>query len=200
VERIVELRIVYAGPPGSGKTTNLEFIRSVVSGPDLSDIVKQCVSSIGKSPVDFLFFEIERKGAGRLGFRIYSLPQFEDHPFLWKMILEGCHGIIVVIDSQLEKLEENQTCLSKIINFLSTTRATRSRYPVFFQYNKRDLPGALLARDLDDKLGLYAERSTKASAVRGKGVLVTLMEMSERLLEDTDAAVDRKEKVEEGLV
>ena len=116
------------------------------------------------------------------------------------MILEGCHGIVVVIDSQLEKVEDNQTCIRKIIDHLSAPKSHSTPHPIFFQYNKRDLPGALLQEDLDDKLGPCAERSMLASAIRGEGVLATLMEMSRRILEYRNASAARLEKLEEGLV
>ncbi len=178
----MELRLAYGGPRGSGKTTNLVGIQNAISGADLSDYVSMSISSIGKSPIDFLYFELEQKGLEKYTFRIVTLPHYDDYFHLWKMILSDCHGVVVVFDSRAEKMEENLAYLRMVIDSLSSMNITPEDFPIFFQYNKTDLPDALPGQELEERLNLFGRWSHHATALNGEGILRTFMAIAHSLL------------------
>lgn len=184
----MELRLAYGGPRGSGKTTNLRFIETAISHGDLSSVVRTSVSSIGKSPIDFLSFELESSVSEKVCFRITGLPPPDDYRYLWKMILNDCDGIVMVLDSQLESLEENRSSLCSLLDVLSAWRRDVELMPVVLQFNKSDLPGALPAEVLDRRINTIRKESLVASAVQGEGVLETFMTISNLLLKSSSIA------------
>ncbi|MFQ6103498.1 MAG: ADP-ribosylation factor-like protein [Candidatus Glassbacteria bacterium] len=196
----MELRIAYGGPRGSGKTANLYYLQSAISGGDLAAYVTTSISSVGKAPIDFLYFDIERKDGDRLHFRITALPQMEDYLHLWKMILRDCHGIVIVIDSQMERMEENQSCLRKITDILSSWKIAPEEFPILLQYNKCDLPYALSGEELAKRLNLFGRSGVEASAARGTGVLNTFMKISKLVLMKKQMEKNSHGKLEGGLV
>lgn len=186
--------LAYGGPRGSGKTTNLDVIRQAICRGELSSLVSTSISSIGKAPIDFLYFEVERRGREKLGFRIMTLPQIEDYFHLWKMILKTCHGLVIVVDSQMERMEENQSCMRRIIDSLNLWGTPAHEFPFILQYNKTDLPGALPREVLDEKLNLFGKVSFASSATHREGILRTFMAISQELLPSREMADNSVER------
>jgi GTPase SAR1 family protein len=178
----VEFRLAYCGPRGSGKTTNLRFIETAISHGDLTSIIRTCTSSIGKAPIDFLSFTLESRDAEPIDFRITSLPQFEDYRHLWKMILHDSHGVVVVLDSRLESVEENRSSLWSLMDAITSWKRKVESVPVVLQFNKSDLPGALPLDVLDRRVNFLRKDSLRASAIQGDGVLETFMTVSNLLI------------------
>lgn len=192
--RPLELRLAYTGPRGSGKTTNLDIIRQAIDRLELASVTGTSISSIGKAPIDFLYFEAQRGTRTRLGFRLSTLPQIEDYFHLWKMMLKSCHGLVIVLDSQMEKIEENQSCIGRVMDYLSLWDLPLHEFPCVLQYNKSDLPGALPRELLDEKLNPFGKVSFPACARNREGVLLTFMAIVEELLPSMESASSHRER------
>ncbi len=184
----MEFRLAYCGPRGSGKTTNLRFIETAISHGDLSSIISASVSSIGKSPIDFLSFTLVSGVSEPIHFKLTSLPSVEDYQHLWKMILHDSHGIVMVLDSQLECIEESRASLWTLMDALTAWKRNVESTQVVLQFNKSDLPGALPLEVLDRRVNFFRKDSLRASAIQGEGVLETFMTVSNHLIETGTAA------------
>lgn len=190
-KRPLEIVLSYAGPRGSGKTTSLEVLREAIGRGELVGVVGTSIASIGNAPIDFLYFEVERNGRPKLGFRITTLPQIEDYFHLWKMVLRGSHGIVIVVDSQMEMMDENQSCIRRIVDSLSLWKKPLREFPLLLQYNKSDLPGALPRDVLDEKLNLFGKSSLTSSAVNREGVLPAFISIAQEIMPRTEEAAGR---------
>jgi GTPase SAR1 family protein len=196
--RPLEIVLSYAGPRGSGKTTSLDVLRQAIGRGELAGVVGTSIASIGKAPIDFLYFEVERMGRAKLGFRITSLPQIEDYFHLWKMILRGSHGVVMVADSQMEKMEENQSCMRRIVDSLNLWRKPVQEFPLILQYNKSDLPGALPKEVLDEKLNLFGKTSLTSSAVNREGILPAFISITQEIMPRREESAGRNAGVTGG--
>ena len=193
-------KLAYAGPPGCGKTTNLLALREVIGRQELSGIVSSSVSSIGTAPIDFLGFEVSRPGSRRIVFRITTLPRIEDYRSLWRMVLYDSHGVVVVMDSRIDMIEENRICLRRITESMARREKENVMHalPIVLQYNKSDLPGAVPKELLDRRLNHMGAASIRACAQRGEGVLSTFVEIGRRVMEASGRG-RRKTGTREGL-
>lgn len=194
--RKIQCKIVYYGPAGSGKTTNLEMI----AGP--SEKRKIRVVKNGQS-----FFEMVTIKAGQIKnidvvFNLFAVPGqdfygSDIHADVRKMILKAADGIIFVADSQRLKLDENIFAMSELENFLSDHKIDVRKIPMVIQYNKRDAITALPTAKMDAEVNRLSLPTKEAIATNGEGVFKTLKVCTEIVLQATKQAFEeKKEKVE----
>jgi signal recognition particle receptor subunit beta len=91
-----------------------------------------------------------------------------------KLILKGVDGIILVADSQFERMDANLESIRNLNENLSELNFDIADVPYVLQLNKRDLPGAVPLEQMRSELLLRDEPVYEAVATRGDGVLDTL--------------------------
>ena len=99
-----------------------------------------------------------------------------------KQILDEVNGIVFVVDSQPERLEENVACLDELRGLLADYGRTLDDVPFVVQYNKRDLADDYFMEDLHRKLAPGDAPVFETVATEMTGVLQTLSTISKRVI------------------
>ncbi len=182
VESGVDARIVYWGIQGAGKSANLEAVYARLR-PDHRGEMRQVPTRLDPT-VNFQMLPIELgEIAGvRTRIQIVEVPGAPDQAPTRKQLLDEVDGIVLVIDSQGHRIEENVESFDELRQALADYGRSPRDVPMVVQYNKRDLADPYAAEDLYRKLELTGIPVFQAVASEGTGVLETLSTISKRVV------------------
>lgn len=179
-ERQLTLKLVYYGPPLSGKTSNLRALHAAVDKLNRGRLMTLDTRDDRTLFFDLLpiFFR-----ASNFSFRIkvYTVPGQPVHEATRKVVLTGADGVVFVADSKPDQQDANRQSWKNLGANLHAVNL--SGLPIVVQYNKRDLPDAIPTRELD-RFG--AERVDEACAKQGVGVVPTFFHLVERAWDALD--------------
>jgi hypothetical protein len=179
---LVNARIVFWGIDGSGKTANLQAIHAKLR-PDHRGEMRD-VSTPLDPTVTFeeLPIELGEIAGVRTQIRLVAVPGGPEQQHTRKQILDEVNGIVFVVDSQRERLDENIACFAELRNLLAAYGRKLEDVPLVVQYNKRDLADAYFMEDLHRKLAPGDAPVFEAVATEMTGVLQTLSTISKRVI------------------
>ncbi|MHA1167525.1 MAG: hypothetical protein ACTSRU_06865 [Candidatus Hodarchaeales archaeon] len=118
-EGVPVAKIVYWGTTMAGKTTALTIIKVLKSLEDPSNVYKflKLEDPTGRT----LFFDQAIFGIGKdsrglplLKYHVYTTPGQDRHVSQRKVVLRGAHGLIIVIDSDKTRWDDNKRSLMEI--------------------------------------------------------------------------------------
>lgn len=181
-ERQLTLKLVYFGPPRSGKTTNLRVLHRRVDALNRGRLM-----TLDTRDDRTLFFDllpIFFRASG-LSFRlkVYTVPGQPMHEATRRVVLSGADGVAFVADSSATQVEANRQAWQSLTRHLGTLGL--ERIPVVVQYNKRDLPDKVELSTADRFATVDPPLEAIASA--GKGVLPTFFTLLDRVWDSIDA-------------
>jgi mutual gliding-motility protein MglA len=190
-ERQLTLKLVYYGPPLSGKTTNLRWIHGQVD-----ELNRGRLMTLDTRDDRTLFFDLLPIffKTSNLSFRVkvYTVPGQPVHQATRRVVLQGADGVVFVADSQRSQIRANNESYQNLVENMQALGLEPGKVPIVVQYNKRDLADIVPGPELE-RLGTGAgERIHKASALTGEGVIETFV----GLLEHTWTALDRELHIE----
>lgn len=134
-----ELRVLMVGLDAAGKTTILYKLKL--------DEVVSTIPTIG--------FNVETVEYKNISFLVWDIGGQDKIRALWRYYYQNTHAIIYVIDSNdRDRLETAREELCKLLN----QDELRDAALLVFA-NKQDLPNAMTATEITNKLGLYSHRS-----------------------------------------
>lgn len=179
----INCKILYLGPPGSGKSSNLKKILELTS-PELG---VDLVSTSPNPESSEVFFEFLPLSLGyvkdfHIKLHLYTLPQNDFYETLLPIILKGVDGYVFVADSSVEKLADNIETFERAKVFLTREGILPFGVPAVFQYNKRDLSSATPTEVLSASLNVSRAVEIEAQSSKGIGVLETLKEISQQVV------------------
>jgi len=147
--REVHLKIVLHGPPSSGRATTLAKLHASNQGrASLSGLAIPAKEFGEALSFSFLADAPNSFGFGtRFEFHTLSGPLSSGRSL--QLLLRDADGIVLVADSQWEKLEDNVKSLQEIEENLKKEDAALEDVPCVLQYNKRDLPDIAPANYID---------------------------------------------------
>lgn len=170
-ERTLTIKLVYYGPPLSGKTSNLRVLHAAVDKLNRGRLMTLDTRDDRTLFFDLLpiFFR-----ASNFSFRIkvYTVPGQPVHEATRKVVLTGADGVVFVADSKPDQQEANKQSWKNLGANLHAVNL--SGLPIIVQYNKRDLPDAL---PLDQLETFGATTIDEASAKQGVGVVPTFFHL-----------------------
>jgi GTPase SAR1 family protein len=175
-ERQLTLKLVYYGPPLSGKTSNLRALHGAVDKLNRGRLMTLDTRDDRTLFFDLLpiFFRVSN-----FSFRIkvYTVPGQPVHEATRKVVLTGADGVVFVADSQPDQREANRASWNNLVANLGTLGL--AQVPIVLQYNKRDLPDAVALADLDRFASPDggSREILEACAKRGEGVVTTFFEL-----------------------
>ncbi|MEO0234993.1 MAG: GTPase domain-containing protein [candidate division WOR-3 bacterium] len=170
-------KIVYYGPGRSGKTTNLQYIFSKIPADKRGEMTSLATEMDRTLFFDFLPFDVGKIGNFNAKFQLYTVPGQVYYDSTRKLVLQGADGVVFVIDSQADRMEDNIESFENLIINLKENNLSIENIPLIIQYNKRDLPTALDIETIKTTLQLKNEwKSFESVATKGIGVIETLKE------------------------
>jgi len=177
-------KIVYYGPGLSGKTTNLQFVFKKVPSETRGELISLATDADRTLYFDFLPLNVGTIKGFATKFQLYTVPGQVYYNATRKLVLRGVDGIVFVVDSQAEKLDENLESFQNLQDNLAEYGYDIDSIPTVIQYNKRDLPNAMDISELEKALNKKGFPYFEAVAPTGEGVFKTLKMISKMVLEE----------------
>jgi hypothetical protein len=167
----------------SGKTTNLEIVHQRAPDQNRGDLTS--ISTDGDRTLffDFMPLDLGTVAGMRTSFQIYTVPGQVYYNSTRKLVLQGCDGVVFVADSSANMVEENLESLRNLEENLKEYGKSLATTPHVIQFNKRDLPDALPAAEMNAQLNKYGAPSFEAVANTGQGVFPTLKALAAAVLD-----------------
>ncbi len=172
--RELQVKLVYYGPPLSGKTTNLEQIHQRVPPSRRSDLVSVKTRKDRTLFFDFMQMELNEINGLRPKFKLYTVPGQVYYASTRKLVLKDVDGLIFVADSSVKRLAVNRKAINDMWQQLKELGRSPQNIPFVLQCNKQDLPDAVPADLLARFLRVEQAPVFPATAVQGINVTETL--------------------------
>ena len=180
--REINCKIVYYGPGLCGKTTNLEWIYKVSKPEAKGKMVSLATETERTLFFDFLPLDLGTIRGFRVRFHLYTVPGQVFYDASRKLILRGVDGVCFVADSQEARMDANAESLRNLEDNLNENGFELKTVPYVLQFNKRDLPSAMLVDDMYRLLNFKGEPTFEAVATKGIGVFETLKAVAKQVL------------------
>lgn len=179
----IHCKIVYYGPSLGGKTTNIQWVYQSLAQDQRSKLVAINTEIERTLFFDFLPLEVGEIRGFQTRFHLYSVPGQVMYDASRKLILKGLDGVVFVVDSQADRLEENIESMKNLEKNLKQQGYNIREVPLIIQYNKRDLPNALPISELRKHINLFNAQEVEARAFEGKGVLESFKLVSKNIIQ-----------------
>jgi signal recognition particle receptor subunit beta len=179
---VVNARIVFWGIQGSGKTANLEAIFAKLRPDHRGEMCDVPTPFDPTVSYEELPIELGEIAGVRTQIYLVAVPSSPEQAPTRKHILDQVDGIVLVLDSQRERIDENVACVQELRKFLADYGRTLEEMPLVVQYNKRDLVDPYVLEELHRKLDLGATTVFETVATEKTGVLQTLSTISKRVI------------------
>jgi mutual gliding-motility protein MglA len=190
-ERQVTLKLVYYGPPLSGKTSNLRALHAKVD-----QLNRGRLMTLDTRDDRTLFFDLLpiffRTSSFSFRIKVYTVPGQPLHEATRKIVLAGADGVVFVADSSPDQRQANRASWQNLVANLTTLAL--EKIPIVVQYNKRDLPEAV-PLEAADRFGDADRKILEACATRGDGVIPTFYELVANTWKHLDKELSLEKKL-----
>lgn len=137
------IKIVFWGPTMAGKTTALSLFHAIKKKEDPDSVYnflkledKQTERTIGFDQATFGLGGGPGKG---FKYHLFTTPGQDRFKSMRKIVINGVQGLIVVIDSEKARWEENRNSLTELFEILGT-KIYAGEVKIAIMLNKMDLP------------------------------------------------------------
>ena len=175
----INCKIVYYGPPLSGKTRNLKSIYERTPKENRGEMIALSHEDERTCYFDFLPLFLGKIRGYTTRLHLYTVPGNAVYDSNRRMILKGVDGIVFVADARRERLDENLESLENMKANLAAHGYELSRIPLVVQVNMRDFPTSMSSEELLRALNPEHHPHFEANAKAGDGVVETLRAVSQ---------------------
>lgn len=169
-------KIVFYGPSLCGKTTTLGWLYHKVDGLEKGKFT-QLADPHGRT----LFFDFAPMQATTgVVFDVYTTAGQERHKHQRKIVIQGVDGILFVVDSSSDQLQENIASFEELTTHLGEDLGTT--IPLVIALNKRDVEDALPRSELIEKLKLSNYPIYETVATTGIGIKRAFQSLAREIL------------------
>jgi hypothetical protein len=193
-ERTIKSKVVYYGPPQSGKTTNLEQIHRLTDPEGANRLISLNTAQDRTLFFDLLPFSLGTVSGYDFKVQLYTVPGQVQYNATRRVVLAGADAVVFVADSQKTMGRDNVTAFENMKVNLLANRLVPEKVPLVLQYNKQDLENLLPLSELDETLNPWDRKTFPAVASRGKGVLETFVAVVQEMLAAIAQKYNLKEK------
>jgi small GTP-binding protein len=180
--REINVKIVFYGPGLCGKTTNLQYIFEKSAPQQKGKLISLATETDRTLFFDFLPLDLGAVRGFKTRFHLYTVPGQVFYDASRKLILKGVDGVVFVADSQEARMDANEESLRNLEDNLMENGFDLKSVPYVLQFNKRDLPSAVLVDDMYRLLNFKGEPTFEAVATKGIGVFETLKAVAKQVL------------------
>ncbi len=175
-------RILYWGVAGSGKTTSLQTIHAKLKPNRRGELERTPTRLDPTVSYEELAIELGSLHGVRTQLRIVAVPGSGEQAHTRKQLLDRVDGVVLVLDAQRDRLDDNLASLIELRQGLEAYGRTLSAVPVVAQYNKRDLSDPFAVEDMHRRLALPNAAVFETIATEGTGILQCLTTISKQVV------------------
>ncbi len=187
----ISCKIVYYGCGLCGKTTNLIHVHKTVPGKFRGELVSLATEQDRTLFFDFLPLDLGEVKGFKTKFQLYTVPGQVYYNATRKLVLRGVDGLVFVVDSQKDRLQENAESFENLKQNLAEygyklqeSKDDEDGIPWVLQLNKRDMPQICETAEVLEGLNVPATTNVvEAVAVNGNGVKETLKSISSLVIQ-----------------
>ena len=173
------VKLVYYGPALSGKTTNLQALHRLVSPESTSRLMTLETKDDRTLFFDLLPLTLSTEKGLQVRVKLFTVPGQVIHNATRRLVLQGADGVAFIADSQRYETKSNAGSFLNLRQNLAENGIEPALMPLVIQFNKRDLDDIRTDAEIDALATRGKEPVFKAIAVRGVGVLETLLGLLE---------------------
>jgi signal recognition particle receptor subunit beta len=173
--RELTVKLVYYGPALSGKTTNLQAIHELVSIGARGRLMTLETKDDRTLFFDLLPLSVQAGRGLSIRLKLFTVPGQVIHNATRRLVLQGADGVAFIADSQRTETKANAAAFVNLRENLKDNGLDPASMPLVIQFNKRDMPDVRSDEEIDTLASKGKDPVYKAVALRGKGVLDTLM-------------------------
>lgn len=192
--RELTIKLVYYGPALSGKTTNLQSIHQLVSGDVTGRLMTLETKDDRTLFFDLLPLTVKASKGLQVRVKLFTVPGQVIHNATRRLVLQGADGVAFIADSQRSETKSNASSFVNLRQNLTENGIDAADLPLVIQFNKRDLKEIRTDAEIDALASRGKEPVFKAIAIRGVGVIETLMGLLENTWRHLEATHDLEEK------
>lgn len=170
----LNLKIVYYGTSLGGKTTNLRSIYAKLAFDRKGQMMSLATDLDQTIFFDFLPVEVGEIKGWKLRYHLYTVPGQVYYNASRRLVLRNVDGLVFVVDSQQERLEENIESMYNLRDNLKAYNLNLQDIPMILQYNKRDLPNIMAIKELEAQVNTEGYQYFESVAIRHIGIFETL--------------------------
>jgi len=178
----VNARIVYWGVEGAGKTTNLNVVHSKLRSDHRGEVRYVATHLDPSVSYEILPITLGDVAGVRTQIQIIAAPGAPEQAPTRKQLLDQVDGVVLVIDSQRDRIDDNVASFDELRLTLSAYGRSFEDIPLVVQYNKRDLADPYALEEIHRKLALTGVSVFESVATEGTGVLQTLSTISKKVI------------------
>ncbi|MFQ5503804.1 MAG: ATP/GTP-binding protein, partial [Planctomycetota bacterium] len=183
-EKTVNAKLVYYGVGLGGKTTSLKVVHGLMCPRDEVKLVSINTEQDSTLLFDFLPIDLGQVEGFKIRVRGFTVPGQIQYVAMRKYVLSGADAVVLVVDSQRSKIEDNLQSIEDLKTNLVANGLDWQSIPLVIQYNKRDLPDVVPEDELDKHFLFREARCFQTIATEGKGVFETFMEAVSMMVEE----------------
>ena len=173
-QKEIHLKLVYCGPPLSGKTTNLEMIHQRLPSNRRSDLVSVKTRQDRTLFFDFMQLDLNEINGFKPKFKLYTVPGQSYYEATRRLVMKDVDGWVFVADSSAQRLTANRRALVDVWQQLKSLGYDPRHIPFVLQCNKQDLSDAVEPTLLARYLALPSAQNFPAVATDNVGTSETL--------------------------
>jgi signal recognition particle receptor subunit beta len=174
VRRTLDLRLVYWGPAGGGKTTTLRSVHGAFDPSTRGELSSVDTEDERTYFFDYAPLDLPRWRGFALRAHAYTVPGQEAYVETRRRILRGADAVLFVADGSPARAEATAASWRQLDDALRLDAGPRT--PVILSVNKQDLPGAASGAEMAQRLSGAGPRRAPAAvvettAIEGTGVV-----------------------------
>lgn len=174
-------KVVYHGTGMCGKTTSLMYLNHHLPPTQRGKFISLETPTERTLYFDFLPVITEARGF-KFRYLLFTTPGQDYYEASRKLVLKGADGIVYVVDSQKDRMNDNLSALTLLDKNLTEMGQRPDLLPMVIQYNKRDLPGVVPLDELEKRFNARHLLSFPAVAKTGQGVYETFLTIAKMAL------------------
>jgi hypothetical protein len=178
----VNARILYWGIAGAGKHTSLQMVSARLRPDHRGDLTDTPTRFDPSVSYTVLPIELGDIAGLRTRIELVAVPGEPEHAPTRKQLLDEVDGVVLVIDSQESRIDENAAIVEELRKSVGDYARRLEALPLVVQYNKRDLSNAYVIDELHRRLRLGNATVFETVATEGTGVLQALSTISKKVI------------------
>ena len=183
-QREITIKLVYYGPPLSGKTTNLQAVHKLLSADNAGRLTVLDTADDRTLFFDLLPVTTHLGNGYTVKLKLFTVPGQVIHAATRRIVLANADGVAFIADSQKSQARMNNDFWHGMRTYLKENGIDPDTIPIVIQFNKRDLPDVRADAELEEVRKHGNEPVYAAVAIRGEGVLETLYGLLELVFKD----------------